>query len=129
MISNICYDDIVQYLTAVKSANGLQLLSSESSNGRQIVISNGLKEPVTDRFYFRNRRMLTSVTKKTCNGRLRSPLPEVLIGNGRCGGEVGVEPAALMRNGRQTTTVTDGVHVTGVKGPLQMLRDLCEVFT
>ena len=40
-----------------------------------------------------------------------------------------VDPAALMRNGRQTTTVTDGVHVTGVKGPLQMLRDLFEVFT
>ena len=40
-----------------------------------------------------------------------------------------VEPAALMRNGRQTTTVADEVHVTGVKDPLQMLRDLSEIFT
>ena len=93
------------------------------------VIGNGLKEPVTDRFNFRNGRILTSVTKNNCNGRLRSPLLEVLIGNGRCVGHVGVEPATLMRNGRQTTTVTDAVHVTDVKSPLQMLRDLFEVFT
>jgi hypothetical protein len=51
---------------------------------------------------------LTSGTKNTCNWRLRSPLPDILIGNGRCGGEVGVELAALMGNGRQTKTVTDG---------------------
>jgi hypothetical protein len=48
-----------------------------------------------------------SVTKNTCNKRLRSPLPEVLIGNGCCGGEVGVESAALMGNGSKTTTFTD----------------------
>ena len=116
-------------------------MSSESSNGRQIVISNGLKEPVTDmavignglkepvtdrvvignglkglvtdRFNFRNGRILTSVTKNNCNERLRSPLLEVLIGNGRCVGHVGVEPATLMRNGRQTTTVTDGGPCNG----------------
>jgi hypothetical protein len=46
-----------------------------------------------------------SVKKNSCNGCLRSPLPEVLIGNGHCGGEVRVEPAALMGNGRQTTIV------------------------
>ena len=93
------------------------------------VIGNELKEPVTDRFNFRNGRILTSVTKNNCNGRLRSPLLEVLISNGRCVGHVGVEPATLMRNGRQTITVIDGVHVTGVKSPLQMLCDLFEVFT
>ena len=93
------------------------------------VIGNGLKEPVTDTFNYRNGRVLTSVTKNNCNGRLRSPLLEVHIGNGRCVDHVGVDPATLMCNGRQTTTVTDGVHVTGVKGPLQMLRDLFEVFT
>jgi hypothetical protein len=71
------------------------------------VISNKLKEPVTNRFNFHNGRVLTSVTKNSCNECLRSPLPEVFIGNGCCGGEVGVEPATLMGNGRQTIIVTD----------------------
>jgi hypothetical protein len=64
-----------------------------------------------------------------CNGCLRSQLPEVHIGNGRCGGQPGGRPGALIGNERQITTVTDMVDVTGVKGPLQMLRDLFEVFT
>jgi hypothetical protein len=72
---------------------------------------------------------LTSVTKNSFNGRLRSPLPEVHIGNGRCGGQPRGHPGALIGNERQTTTVTDVVDVTGVKGLLQMLRDLFEVFT
>jgi hypothetical protein len=38
---------------------------------------------------------------------LISPLPEVIIGNGRCGGEVEVKLAALMGNGRQMATVTN----------------------
>jgi hypothetical protein len=84
-------------------------------------ISNGLKQPVTDRalistglYYFITDRFdlcnglyLTSVTKNSCNGRLRSPLPEVNIGNGRCGGQPRGRPGALIGNGRQTTTVTD----------------------
>jgi hypothetical protein len=85
------------------------------------VISNGLKEPVidrasignvfyelvTDRFNFCNGLALTSVTMNSCNGRLRSPLPEVRIGNGRSGGKPRGLPAALMGNGRQTKTVTN----------------------
>jgi hypothetical protein len=50
---------------------------------------------------------LTFVTKNLCNGCLRSPLPEVHIGNGRCGGQPRGRPDALIGNGRQTTTVTD----------------------
>jgi hypothetical protein len=85
------------------------------------VISNRLKQPVTDRalisnelyqlitdsFNLCNGLFLTSVTKNLCNRRLRSPLLEVHIGNGRCGGQPRGQPAALIGNGRQTTTVTD----------------------
>jgi hypothetical protein len=71
------------------------------------VISNGLKQPVTDGFNFYNGLNLTSVTTNSCNGRLRSPLPEVHISNGRSGGNPRGRPAALMGNGRQTTTITD----------------------
>jgi hypothetical protein len=85
------------------------------------VISNRLKEPITgralisngfyglviDRFNFCNELALTSITKNSCNGHLRSPLPEVHIGNGCCGGKHQGHPAALMGNGRQRTTVTD----------------------
>jgi hypothetical protein len=60
------------------------------------VISNGLKQPVTnralisnelyelvtDRFNLCNGLYLTSVTKNSCNRHLRRPLPEVHIGNG-----------------------------------------------
>jgi hypothetical protein len=35
----------------------------------------------------------------------------------------------LMGNERQTTTVTDGVHVTYLNRPLQMMRDSFKVFT
>jgi hypothetical protein len=85
------------------------------------VISNGLKEPITDRalignrfyervidtFNFCNELALTSVTKNSCNMRLRSLLPEVHIGNERCGGKPRGRPAALMGNGCQTTTVIE----------------------
>jgi hypothetical protein len=40
-------------------------------------------------------------------GHLRSPLPEVHIGNRRCGGQPKGRPGAPIGNGRQTTTVTD----------------------
>jgi hypothetical protein len=71
------------------------------------LIGNGLYEPVTDMFNICNRSYLTSVTKNLCNGCLISPLPEVHIGNGRCGGQPRGRPGALIGNGRQTTTVTD----------------------
>jgi hypothetical protein len=71
------------------------------------LIGNGLYKPVTDRFNICNRLYLTSVTKNLCNARLRSPLPEVHIGNGHCGGQPRGRPGALIGNGRQTTTVTD----------------------
>jgi hypothetical protein len=71
------------------------------------LIGNGLYKPVTDRFNICNGFYLTSVTKNLCNGRLRSLLPEVHIGNGRCGGQPRGLPGALIGNRRQTTTVTD----------------------
>jgi hypothetical protein len=65
------------------------------------VISNGLKQPVTDKvlisnelyklvtnkFNLCNGLYLTFVTKNSCNGHLRRPLPQVHIGNRRCGGQ------------------------------------------
>jgi hypothetical protein len=57
--------------------------------------------------HFCNKLDLTSVTTNSCNGRLRSLLPEVHIGNEHSGGKPRGRPAALMGNGRQTTTVTD----------------------
>jgi hypothetical protein len=71
----------------------------------RVLIGNGLYEPVTDRFNFCNGLDLASVTTNSCNGRLRSPLPEVHNGNGHSGGEPRGRLAALMGNGRQTTTV------------------------
>jgi hypothetical protein len=71
------------------------------------LISNGLYEPVTDRFNMCNGLDLTSITNNSCNGRLRRPLPEVHIGSGHCGGQPRGRPAALICNGRQTTTVAD----------------------
>jgi hypothetical protein len=85
------------------------------------VISNGLKQPVTDRasisnelyelvtdrFNLCNEIDLTFVTKYSCNGHLRRPLPEVHIGKGHCGGQPRGQPAALICSGCQITTVTD----------------------
>jgi hypothetical protein len=76
-------------------------------------IGNGLYKPVTDRFNICNGLYLTFVTKNLCNSRLRSLLPEVHIGNGRCGGQPRGCPGALIGNGRQTTTIID---VGGCKG-------------
>jgi hypothetical protein len=50
---------------------------------------------------------LTFVTKNLCNGRLRSPLLEVHIGNVHCGGQPRGRPGVLIGNEHQTTTVTD----------------------
>jgi hypothetical protein len=69
------------------------------------LISNGLYELVTDRFNLCNGLYLTYVTKNSCNGRLRRSLPEVHIGNWCCGGQPRGEPAALIYNGCQVTTV------------------------
>jgi hypothetical protein len=82
-----------------------------SSNGPKqpitdrALISNGLYKPVTDRFNICNGLSLTSVTKNLCNRHLRSPLPEVYIGNGRCGGQPLGRP--IGNNECQTTIVTD----------------------
>jgi hypothetical protein len=111
-----------------------KLLGSQTSNRRQMLVGNGLystlpirrisdrlKQPVTDRafisnglylfvtdrFNLCNGLYLTSVTKNSCNGRLRSPLPEVHIGNGCCGGHPRGRPGALISNGHQTITATD----------------------
>jgi hypothetical protein len=71
------------------------------------LIGNRLYKLLTDRFNIFNGLYLTSITKNLCNGRLRSSLPEVHIGNGRCGCQPRGRPGALIGNGRQTTTVTD----------------------
>jgi hypothetical protein len=71
------------------------------------LISNGLYELVTDWFNLCNGLDLTSVTNNSCNGCLRRPLPEVHIGNGWFGGQPRGQPAALICNWRQITTVTD----------------------
>jgi hypothetical protein len=73
----------------------------------RVLISNGLYEPVIDRFNFCNRLNLTFITTKSCNRHLRSLLPEVHIGNGHSRGKPQGRHAALMGNRRQTTTVTD----------------------
>jgi hypothetical protein len=78
------------------------------------LVSNGLYKPVTDRFNICNGLSLTSVTKNLCNGRfLRSPLPEVHIGNECCGGQPQGRPGALIGNGLQTTIAT---YVGGCNG-------------
>jgi hypothetical protein len=69
-----------------------------------------------------------SVTKNSCNGLLRSPLPEVHIGNGHCGGQPRVGLPCLWVTGAKQQPLQMWVHVTGVKGVLQMLRDLFEIF-
>jgi hypothetical protein len=84
---------------------------------------NGLYKSITDRFNICNGLSLTSVTKNLCNRRLRSSLPEVHIGNGCCGGQPRGRPDAKQQS------LEMWVDVTGVKDPLQMLRDLFEVFT
>jgi hypothetical protein len=70
------------------------------------LISNGLYKFITDMFNLCNKLYLTSITKNSCNGRLRRPLPKVHIGNGRCGDQPRGRPSALISNGRQVTTVT-----------------------
>jgi hypothetical protein len=71
------------------------------------LISNELYKPVTDRFNICKGLSLTSITKNLCNESLRSPLPEVHIGNGRCVGQPRGRPGMLKGNGRRTTTITD----------------------
>jgi hypothetical protein len=83
-------------------SNGLKQLVTDRA-----LISNGLYELVTDRFKLCNRLDLTSVTKNSCNWHLRRPLPEVHTGNECCGGQPRGRPAALIYNGCQTTTVTN----------------------
>jgi hypothetical protein len=70
------------------------------------LIGNGLYNLVIDSFNICNRLYLKSVTQKLCNRRLRSPLPEVHIGNRCCGGQPRGHPGTLIGNRRQTTTVT-----------------------
>jgi hypothetical protein len=83
-------------------SNGLK----QPVTGRKL-ISNGLYELVTDRFNLCNGLYLRSITKNSCNRRLRKPLPEVHSGSGRCEGQPRGRPAALICNGCQVTTVTD----------------------
>jgi hypothetical protein len=83
-------------------SNGLKQLITDRA-----LISSGLYELVTDRFNLCNGLYLTSVTKDSCNGHLRRLLPEIHIGNGCCRDQARGRPAALICNGRRVTTVTD----------------------
>jgi hypothetical protein len=77
-------DFIARYQYGVIS-NGLKQPVTDRT-----LISNRLYELVTDRFNLCNELYLTSVTKNSCNGRLRRPLPEVHIGNRRYEANPGV---------------------------------------
>jgi hypothetical protein len=70
------------------------------------LISNRLYELVTDRFNLCNGLYLTSVTKNSCNGCLIRLLPEVHMGKGRCEGQTRGRSFMLICYGRQVTTVT-----------------------
>jgi hypothetical protein len=94
-------DFIARYQYGVIS-NGLKQPVTD-----RVLISNGLYKFVTDRFHLCNGLYLTFVTENSCNGRLRRPLPEVHICNGRCGGQPRGRPVALICNERQVTTITD----------------------
>jgi hypothetical protein len=83
-------------------SNGLKELVTDRA-----LISNKFYEPFTARFKFCNGLALTSVIMNLCNGHLRSLLPKVHIGNGRCGGKPRGQPVTLMGNGRQTTTIAN----------------------
>jgi hypothetical protein len=102
----------------------------------QYGISSGLKnpvtnrelignKPVTDRFSFCNGLYLTSVTNNSCDVHLRSPLPEVRIGNWHCGGQPRGRLGTLMGNGCQTTTVTD---VGACNGRLRARNKCCVTY-
>ena len=57
------------------------------------LIRNGCKGTVTDNCLIRN----------SC---LKRPLPKYLIGNGLCGGEVGLGPARIIGNARCLAPIT-----------------------
>jgi hypothetical protein len=82
------------------------------------LISNELYELVTDRFNLCNGLYLTSVTRNSCNDHLRRLLPEVHIGNRHCGGQPRGQPAALTCNVHQVTTVTDVGACNRCSGPI-----------
>jgi hypothetical protein len=63
------------------------------------LINNGLYKTVTGMFNICNGLYLTFVTKNLCNKCLRSPLPEVHVGSGRCGGQPEDRPCALICTG------------------------------
>jgi hypothetical protein len=108
------------------------------------VISNRLKRPITDRALIRNGLYELVIDRfNLCNGlNLTRPLQRIHVTgvqedrNQKSTLVTGVaEPNPGVRLAR--LSVTDAkqqplqmwVHVTSVKGPLQMLRDLFEVFT
>jgi hypothetical protein len=93
------------------------------------LIGNELYQPVTDRFTFCNGLDLTPVASNSCNGRLRSPLQKSTLVTGVVEANPGVGLPRFWVTGTKKQSLQMWVHVTGVKGSLQMLRDLFEVFT
>jgi hypothetical protein len=93
------------------------------------LIGNRLYKPVTNRSNFCNGLYLTSITKNTCNGRLRSPLQKSTLVTGVVEANPGVVLVRLWVTAAKQQPLQMWVHVLGDKGPLQMLHDLFVVFT
>ena len=55
---------------------------------------------------------------KPSNGLAKSPLPLLLISNGRCGGVVGLEHARIIGNARCSAPVTDVLLCNGLVAPV-----------
>jgi hypothetical protein len=83
-------DFIAHYQYGVTS-NGLKQPVTD-----RVLISNRLYELVIDRFNLCNGLYFMSITKNSCNRFLTRLLPEVYIGNGRCGGQPRGRPAAYL---------------------------------
>jgi hypothetical protein len=91
-------------------------------------LCNGLYKPVTDRFNLCNGVDLTSVTKNSCNRHLRSHYQKSTLVTGVAEVYPGISLPRLWVTGAKQQPLQMWVHVTGVKGLLQMMRDLFEVF-
>jgi hypothetical protein len=69
------------------------------------------------------------VTKNSCNWRLRDRYQKSTLVTGIAEANPRVGLSRLSVTGTKSQPLQMWVHVKGVKGPLQMLRDLFEVFT
>jgi hypothetical protein len=92
------------------------------------LISNRFYKLVTGRFNFFNRLALMSITTNSCNERLRSLYQKSTLATGVVEANPGVDLPRSWVTGTKQQLLQMWMHVTSVKGPLQMLSDLFEVF-